>query len=63
MTIAASFSIPPSREPRSELPTALARFRIEGLAAQPVVFGAHSKPETVVISFALYASLLPFLSI
>lgn len=59
MTIANSFSVLPSRELRSELPKALARFRHEGLTAQPVVFGAHRKPEAVVIPFELYASLLP----
>lgn len=61
MSIAASFSVLPSRELRTELPKVLDRFRHEGLASQPVVFGAHRKPEAVVIPFELYASLLPLI--
>jgi len=29
--------------------------------AQPIVFGAHRKPEAVMIPFELYASLLPLI--
>lgn len=29
------------------------------MAAEPIVFGAHRKPEAVVIPFELYARLLP----
>ncbi len=54
-----SFSVLPSREIRTELPKALDRFRHEGLASQPIVFGAHRKPEAVMIPFELYESLLP----
>lgn len=61
MPTAASFSVLPSREIRTELPKALARFRSEGIAARPIVFGAHRKPEAVVIPFELYASLLPLI--
>jgi hypothetical protein len=61
MTTAASFSVLPSREIRTELPKALERFRLEGISAQPIVFGAHRKPEAVVIPFELYASLLPLI--
>lgn len=57
----ASFTVLPSREIRIELPKALERFRLEGIAATPVVFGAHRKPEAVVIPFELYASLLPLI--
>lgn len=39
----------------------LERFRQEGIAATPVIFGAHRKPEAVVIPFELYASLLPLI--
>lgn len=61
MPVASSFSVLPSREIRTELPKALKRFRHEGIAAQPIVFGAHRKPEAVVIPFELYASLLPLI--
>ncbi|PPG94306.1 type II toxin-antitoxin system Phd/YefM family antitoxin [Rathayibacter rathayi] len=61
MTIAASFSVLPSRELRVELPKVLDRFRHEGMGSQPVVFGAHRKPEAVVIPFELYATLLPLI--
>lgn len=61
MTMATSFSVLPSREIRTELPKALERFRVEGIASQPIVFGAHRKPEAVVIPFALYVSLLPLI--
>ena len=61
MSIASSFSVLPSREIRTELPKALERFRLEGISAQPIVFGAHRKPEAVVIPFELYASLLPLI--
>jgi hypothetical protein len=51
----------PSREARTELPKTLKRFRREGIAAEPLVFGAHRKPEAVIIPFELYASLLPLI--
>ena len=59
MPDASSFSVLPSRELRTEFPKALERFRIQGIAAAPVVFGAHRKPEAVMIPFELYARLLP----
>ena len=49
----------PSREARTESPKALRRFRAEGAAAEPLVFGSHRRPEAVVIPFELYTSLLP----
>ena len=61
MSIATAYSVLPSREIRTEIPKALERFRNEGIAAAPVVFGAHRKPEAVVIPFELYASLLPLI--
>jgi antitoxin StbD len=61
MSIPSSYLVLPSREIRTELPKALERFRREGISAQPVVFGAHRKPEAVVIPFELYASLLPLI--
>ena len=48
----------PVSEAREELSRALARFRREGAAAQPVVFGSHRKPEAVVLPFAAYAAML-----
>ncbi len=44
-------------EARTALSQTLARFRIEGAAADPVVFGDHRKPEGVVLPFELYAQL------
>lgn len=61
MTAATSFTVLPSREIRTELPKALERFRAEGIAAKPIVFGAHRKPEAVVIPFELYDRLLPII--
>lgn len=37
-----------------ELPNALKRFRKDGIKAQPLVFGAHPKPEAAVIPYELY---------
>jgi hypothetical protein len=61
MIAATSFTVLPSREIRTELPKALERFRAEGITAQPIVFGAHRKPEAVVIPFELYNRLLPII--
>lgn len=61
MSTATSYTVLPSREIRTELPKALERFRAEGIAAQPIVFGAHRKPEAVVIPFELYDRLLPMI--
>lgn len=49
----------PSGEARTEFPKALTRFREQGIIAEPLVFGAHRRPEAVVIPFELYQSLLP----
>lgn len=49
----------PSHAARDELPKALRRFRSEGGSAIPLIFGAHRKPEAVVIPFELYSQLLP----
>ena len=51
-------TVRPVSEARSELSRALERFRREGAAAEPVIFGAHRKPEAVVIPFALYEQLV-----
>ncbi len=39
----------------------LQRFRRDGVAAEPMVFGGHRKPEGVVIPFALFERMLPLL--
>jgi len=49
----------PSHAARDELPKVLRRFRAEGAAAEPLIFGAHRRPEAVVIPFNLYSQLLP----
>jgi hypothetical protein len=59
MSISALTPVLPSGDARTALPDALRRFRARGLAAEPVVFGSHRKPEAVVIPFDLYAQLLP----
>ncbi|WP_147305267.1 type II toxin-antitoxin system Phd/YefM family antitoxin [Subtercola boreus] len=59
MSLAASSPILPSREARTELPKALKRFRAEGSASEPLIFGSHRKAEAVVIPFELYTALLP----
>jgi hypothetical protein len=56
MTIAEVY---PSHAARDELPKALRRFRAEGAAAAPLIFGAHRRPEAVVIPYELYTQLLP----
>ena len=44
-------------EARTSLSQTIARFRIEGASADPVVFGDHRKPEGVVLPFELYIQL------
>jgi PHD/YefM family antitoxin component YafN of YafNO toxin-antitoxin module len=48
----------PTREARSKLPSLLAVFRARGADADPVVIGAHRRPEAVVLSYARYLALL-----
>ena len=48
----------PTREARAKLPSMLAGFRARGVAADPVVIGAHRRPEAVVLSYERYLSLL-----
>jgi antitoxin StbD len=59
MSISPLTLVLPSGDARTALPEALRRFRVEGSSAEPIVFGAHRKPEAVVIPFELYAQLLP----
>ena len=53
-------TVRPVSEAREELSRALARFRREGAAAAPVIFGSHRKPEAVVIPFEVYARLVAY---
>jgi PHD/YefM family antitoxin component YafN of YafNO toxin-antitoxin module len=47
-----------TREAREQLPSLLARFRAAGAEAEPVVIGAHRRPEGVVLSYERYLRLL-----
>jgi len=48
----------PTREARAKLPSMLAGFRTHGAEADPVVIGAHRRPEAVVLSYERYLALL-----
>jgi antitoxin StbD len=48
----------PTREARAKLPSMLAGFRARGAKADPVVIGAHRRPEAVVLSYERYLTLL-----
>lgn len=48
----------PTREARAKLPAMLAGFRANGAEADPVVIGAHRRPEAVVLSYERYLDLL-----
>ncbi|HEY4096662.1 MAG TPA: hypothetical protein VGM33_14180 [Baekduia sp.] len=47
-----------TREARQQLPSLLAGFRADGADAEPVVIGAHRRPEGVVLSYERYLMLL-----
>lgn len=47
-----------TREAREQLPSLLSAFRAEGVNAEPVVIGAHRRPEGVVLSYERYLQLL-----
>jgi antitoxin StbD len=59
MSISPLIPVLASGDARTALSDALRRFRADGVAADPVVFGSHRKAEAVVIPFELYAQLLP----
>lgn len=44
----------PTTEARRELNKTLKRFRAEGPTADPVLFGAHRRPEAVILPYATY---------
>jgi antitoxin StbD len=48
----------PTREARAKLPSLLAGFRARGVDADPVVIGAHRRPEAVVLSYERYLAML-----
>ncbi|HEY7890715.1 MAG TPA: hypothetical protein VIC05_00740 [Solirubrobacteraceae bacterium] len=48
----------PTREARAKLPALLAGFRARGADADPVVIGAHRRPEAVVLSYERYLAIL-----
>ena len=54
MTSPAVIQVHPLSEVRARLSGILARFRREGAAAEPVVFGSHRKPEAILISYEAY---------
>lgn len=45
----------PTSEARSALTAIVGRFRNDGIAAEPVVFGSHRKPEAVIVPYDQYA--------
>ncbi len=49
----------PISEARSLLSSTVMRFRQEGIASAPLLFGSHRKPEGVVLPFELFERLLP----
>ena len=53
------FEVLPTSEARSLLSSTVMRFREEGIAATPLLFGSHRKPEGVVLPFELFERLLP----
>ncbi|MDX6718624.1 MAG: uncharacterized protein QOJ63_878 [Solirubrobacteraceae bacterium] len=46
-----------TREARAALPAMLERFRQDGADAEPVVIGAHRRPEAVVLSYERYLQM------
>jgi antitoxin StbD len=53
-----AYEVLPTREARAKLPSMLAGFRARGAKADPVVIGAHRRPEAVVLSYGRYLALL-----
>jgi antitoxin StbD len=51
----------PVSEAREELSRALVRFRNEGAAAEPIIFGSHRKPEGAIIPFEVYTQVAAYL--
>jgi len=51
--------VSPVGQARDEFSKVVARFRVEGITAKPVVFGSHRKPEAVTIPYELFQRILP----
>ena len=49
----------PTSEARAELSATIMRFREDGIAASPVLFGSHRKPEGVMLPYSLFERLIP----
>ncbi len=54
MTDPAVIHVHPLSEVRRRLSGIVARFRREGLAAEPVAFGSHRKPEAILLPYEVY---------
>ncbi len=50
----ATLIVQPVSEAREQISKALARFRKLGKRAEPVIFGAHRKPEAVLLPYEMY---------
>jgi len=59
--MAAFAEIASTSEVRERLPAIAKAFREHGAGAAPVCFGAHRKPEAVIVPAALFERLLPYL--
>lgn len=43
---------------RKQLPSIVARFREEGVDAEPIFYGSHRKPEAVILSMQRYEAIM-----
>jgi antitoxin StbD len=50
-----------TRDAREQLPRIVAGFRAAGASAQPVVLGAHRRPEAVLVPVELFEVLAPLI--
>lgn len=48
----------PTSEARLQISATIRRFRNEGEAADPVIFGSHRRPEAVMLPYQVYEQLL-----
>jgi hypothetical protein len=58
-SLAPTAAVLPTNEARSSLTKILSRFRRDGAASEPIVFGSHRRPEGVVIPYELYREAYP----
>jgi antitoxin StbD len=54
-----ALAVHPVTEARNDFSRVVARFREEGLMAEPVIYGSHRKPEAVTIPYEMFERLLP----